>query len=424
VIKFPQKKIPNDTHLKNYQKIQKNIHFIYVLNPISEKYIENIKTYINCNKDYKIYLWVDDVNDGLLIDGVEVINIKNLDMFNRDIYDKVSNPGEKSDILRYEIIYQYGGMYSDVDSVCMRSLDDLFENSYLAYTLIYWNNVANGFFTFSKNSSFLRFVLECLRENYNSYDWKTTPERSGPTFLTTCLIQEPKGVSLIDQSKIINGKDPNSYTIHTMDASWQRGYENFNDVDFIEIGTSNFNTLIEKSENEIGYCLEPIESYLKDLPNKKGVKKFNVAVTSNKRDSYVDLYYIPENIIKEKGLFSWFRGTNKIGDFHPLHIQYNLQEIVKKIKVKVVNIDEFLKNQKIRKIKFLKIDTEGHDVVILDGLYNYIVDLPRDYYPLKIQFETNENTKKELVLEILDKYDKIGYQIESVIDSDTTISLR
>lgn len=219
-INFSQKK-SHESDLKNDQKIEKNIHFIYVVNPISEKYIKNIKTYINYNKDYKIYLWVDDVNDGLLINGVDVINIKNVDMFNRDIYDKVSNPGEKADILRYEIIYQYGGMYSDVDSMCLRNLDDLFENPYLTYTLDYWTNVTNASFAFSKNSSFLRFVLECLKENYNSYDWKTIPERSGPIFLTTCLLQEPKGVSLIDQSKITNGKDPNPYTFHTMDASWQ-----------------------------------------------------------------------------------------------------------------------------------------------------------------------------------------------------------
>ena len=71
------------------------------------------------------------------------------------------------------------------------------------------------------------------------------------------------------------------------------------DLDFIEIGTSNFDTLLEKcSENEYGISVEPLKNYLDDLPEKRNVKKINCAVTHGKMTDFIDMYYIPKNKIK------------------------------------------------------------------------------------------------------------------------------
>ena len=44
--------------------------------------------------------------------------------------------------------------------------------------------------------------------------------------------------------------------------------------DFIEVGTSDFDTLIQDAtDNCIGLCIEPIKFYLDRLPNKPNVKK-------------------------------------------------------------------------------------------------------------------------------------------------------
>lgn len=32
----------------------------------------------------------------------------------------------KADIMRYEILYKYGGIYLDADSLCLESLDEFF----------------------------------------------------------------------------------------------------------------------------------------------------------------------------------------------------------------------------------------------------------------------------------------------------------
>mmetsp|Transcript_669 Transcript_669/g.1645 ORF Transcript_669/g.1645 Transcript_669/m.1645 type:complete len:651 (-) Transcript_669:85-2037(-) len=47
-----------------------------------------------------------------------------LDMVNRKAFENASNLGEKSDIARYEILRQYGGVYVDIDFECVRSISE------------------------------------------------------------------------------------------------------------------------------------------------------------------------------------------------------------------------------------------------------------------------------------------------------------
>lgn len=42
-------------------------------------------------------------------------------------FDAAKNYGEKSDILRYEILFVYGGVYADVDVECLQPFDALAE---------------------------------------------------------------------------------------------------------------------------------------------------------------------------------------------------------------------------------------------------------------------------------------------------------
>ena len=44
---------------------------------------------------------------------------------NRRQFDEATNFGEKSDVLRYEILFQLGGVYVDADMECLRALDGL-----------------------------------------------------------------------------------------------------------------------------------------------------------------------------------------------------------------------------------------------------------------------------------------------------------
>ena len=183
-----------------------------------------------------------------------------------------------------------------------------------------------------------------------------------------------------------------------------------NDVDFIEIGTSDFDTLIENSENQKGYSIEPIKNYYNSLPDKPNVKKLNIAITSNKTNKTCDIYYIPNDIIISEKLQSWMKGCNCINNYHPQHENY--KQFVSIDKIPLINIDDFLLEERIRKIKLLKIDTEGHDCIILQGLYEYLIKRSPLYYPNEIIFESNELTHIDTVDKICTLYNSIGYTIE------------
>ena len=91
--------------------------------------------------------------------------------------------------------------------------------------------------------------------------------------------------------------------------------------DFIEIGTSDFNTLIQKATpSTVGLSVEPLKDYLDRLPTKPHVQKVNAAVS--KRSGSIDLYYVPDAVRIEKGLPSWMKGTNSIGAPHPTVVRY------------------------------------------------------------------------------------------------------
>lgn len=73
--------------------------------------------------------------------------------------------------------------------------------------------------------------------------------------------------------------------------------------DFIEIGTSDFDTLIQTATNDtVGLSIDPIQFYLNRLPEKQLVKKVNCAVSFDGKRGKDKVYYIPLHIIYEKQL--------------------------------------------------------------------------------------------------------------------------
>ena len=84
-------------------------------------------------------------------------------------------------------------------------------------------------------------------------------------------------------------------------------------LDFLEIGTCNFGTLIQKATNETkGISVEPLAYYLDQLPNKKNVIKLNYAVSFSNDESDIDIYFIPEHVIKENKLDPSIKSCNSI----------------------------------------------------------------------------------------------------------------
>jgi hypothetical protein len=195
------------------------------------------------------------------------------------------------------------------------------------------------------------------------------------------------------------------------------------DFDFIEIGTSDFNTLIEKADdNTVGLSIEPMKMYLDKLPNKSKVKKINCAISFDNTEGTNKIFYISEENIAKFKLPYWIKGCNSLGKYHWQHIERNLQHIVSIVEIPQIPLAKILVDNNVGKINFLKIDVEGGDCYILQSLMPYLLNKSIEYWPTKIQFETNRSELEPLILETIDMYEKIGY-ISTREKSDTILVL-
>jgi mannosyltransferase OCH1-like enzyme len=114
---------------KSGSGIPKILHFIW-LGPsdFPSSSIPHIKEWMRLHPDWKVCFWTDR-DRPLPVQGMEKRYVHDV----HELYDASDNFGEKSEILRYKILFEEGGLYADHDTTPLRSFDDLHE-SYDFYT--------------------------------------------------------------------------------------------------------------------------------------------------------------------------------------------------------------------------------------------------------------------------------------------------
>ena len=182
--------------------------------------------------------------------------------------------------------------------------------------------------------------------------------------------------------------------------------------DFIEIGTSNFDTLIESADDTtVGLSIEPISYYLNQLPDRANVKKLDIAVSRNNKYGFMLVYYVPERIIRARGLPDWLRGCNSVGDYHPKHTELSVRDLVQIDTVEIIPIGEIFICHDVTELDYLKIDTEGADCEIMGHLHTFLAAEPTSRYPKKIRFESNELANQGEVEMIKAEFISLGYRV-------------
>tara|TARA_Y100001949_G_scaffold171530_1_gene174140 strand:+ start:2851 stop:3495 length:645 start_codon:yes stop_codon:yes gene_type:complete len=172
-----------------------------------------------------------------------------------------------------------------------------------------------------------------------------------------------------------------------------------NFYDFIEIGTCDGDTLIQKANGkQKGISIDPMGHYLDNLPDKENCIKICVAI-SNKEEE-VDIFYITEDDIKKHNLPSWVRGSNSLyqphpfvltllsaeSEQHPIPEPLDPDKVITKGKIKTRRLKSIIDEYKIDGIKILKIDAEKTDDIILLDYFDCCKN--EGYpYPFLIQYE-------------------------------------
>jgi hypothetical protein len=179
--------------------------------------------------------------------------------------------------------------------------------------------------------------------------------------------------------------------------------------DFIEIGTSDFDTLLQTTEGLIGLSIDPIKLYLDNLPNNPHVIKVNCAISN--RNGIVDVFWVEPKDIEEYGLSIYLRGCNSIIKPHKTTIDEledkKLEFLLKQTTSEMITWKKLVERYNVKTLDTLKIDTEGHDCVII----NDIIDNDGGVLPKKIFFEGNVLTNPEFIRRTIKRLETIGYKL-------------
>lgn len=122
-----------------------------------------------------------------------------------DAYSKLIMPVMKADLWRYCVIYHYGGIYTDSDTVCLTDPEIFLKNMYLVTTLEHERDFCQWTFAAPKGSPILKSIIDKSVERIRS-------------------IKEFKGEHLIHW---LTG--PRLYTEVIMDWLFEHGYSTVSD---------------------------------------------------------------------------------------------------------------------------------------------------------------------------------------------------
>jgi mannosyltransferase OCH1-like enzyme len=200
--------------IRNYDnsvKLPKILHFIWIGNLIHQKYIDTVVNCKKINETFETVLWVDhtSVNEEVvayleqnnvvvrnIYDYLAIENMLDMGKLVQDYLLKNNNFGFQADVIRLYVLYVFGGIYSDIDSVWINPLDDNFDHEFVTYRVDpHCSNCTNSFMGFNRKSHFikaclvnLRLTIECfLTANNPTLFQKFIPVISGPQHITRIL---------------------------------------------------------------------------------------------------------------------------------------------------------------------------------------------------------------------------------------------
>lgn len=173
----------SEIHPGNELKIPKIIHQVWLGSPVPESFIALQQSWIefHVGRGWSYKLWTDE-------------DVANMQLYNQEFYDATDNYGIKSDILRWEIVYKYGGVYVDMDYECLHALDD-FHYTYDFYTALQpldtlFVQLGAALFGSRPGHPILKHCIETIKDDWHL---QGAPKKTGPVHFTksfyTCANQ-------------------------------------------------------------------------------------------------------------------------------------------------------------------------------------------------------------------------------------------
>lgn len=159
--------------------IPRIVHQIWLGSPVPKKYQEWMSTWMNL-QGWEYKLWTDK-------------EVKQLKLVNQNIYDSVTNYGQKSDILRMELLYLMGGVYVDTDFECLKpNFFEVLHNSVDFYAGIEplehaFLRINNAIIGASAGHPLIEKMILDLPKHFEANKTKWALISTGPVFMTKVI---------------------------------------------------------------------------------------------------------------------------------------------------------------------------------------------------------------------------------------------
>lgn len=151
--------------------IPKIIHQIWLGSPVPERFKAMMRSWQEKHPDWEYILWTEET-------------LKSYKFQNKRAFDTAWNYGAKSDILRYELVEHFGGIYVDVDFECIRPLDPLVYAHSFFTSIGDYDYVNNAIFGAAPHHPILQKIVKIVSvipdHELTGSPWDNT----GPKFFT------------------------------------------------------------------------------------------------------------------------------------------------------------------------------------------------------------------------------------------------
>ena len=139
--------------------------FNYLVFLAARRHIRPTKLFVHYYREPNTFWWNQTKHDTEI--DPTLLKVRLVDkVFNRS----VDHPAHRADVIRLEVMLQYGGIYLDTDTVCIRSFNPLLNlnDVVLAYETDNKNLIGTAVFLAKRNAAFIRRWYDA----YQSFDGK------------------------------------------------------------------------------------------------------------------------------------------------------------------------------------------------------------------------------------------------------------
>lgn len=200
----------------------KRLHFIWIGSELPDRFADNIAEWKRLHPDWECSVWTDAELDYHRLE-------------NRALYDQAEKlvPRDaveqfRADIARYEILYQCGGFYADVDTRPMRSIEPALAGHEVFAAAEDRNWVGNTYLGSVPRHKVFGTLISRLPRNIERYRGKRPNWLSGPRFLTPIWHQHhgfiagtklwyPYSYTHVKNNSVPEIDDPDVFAVHEWD---------------------------------------------------------------------------------------------------------------------------------------------------------------------------------------------------------------